>query len=84
MVVVGNATLVDPDIQIHSNYDFITAALNWMLDREELIGIAPKIKERHHISLTPEQHQRIFWICAITLPGSVAAFGFFVWSLRRG
>jgi len=83
MVVVGNATLIDPDIQISSNYDFVGMALNWILDREELIGIAPKIKQRHQISLTPEQHQRIFWIVAITLPGTVMAFGFFVWSLRR-
>lgn len=84
MVVVGNATLADPDMQIASNYDFISASLNWMLDREELIGIPPKIKERHHIDITPEQHQRIFWIVAITLPATVAAFGLFVWSVRRG
>ncbi len=83
MVVVGNATVADPDMQIASNYDFVSASLNWLLDREELIGIAPKIKERHHLDLSPEQHQRIFWICAITLPAAVAAFGFFVWAMRR-
>ena len=83
MVVVGNATVADPDMQIASNYDFIGASLNWLLDREELIGIAPKIKERHHIDLSPKQHQRIFWICAITLPAAVAAFGLFVWAMRR-
>jgi len=84
MVVVGNATLADPDMQIASNYDFISACLNWLLDREELIGIPPKVKERHHISLSPVQHQRIFWIVAITLPGSMAALGFFIWTVRRG
>ena len=83
MVVVGNATLADPDMQIASNYDFICASLNWLLDREELMGIAPKIKTRHHVSLSPEQHQRIFWICAITLPAAVAGFGLFVWAVRR-
>jgi hypothetical protein len=83
MVVVGNATVADPDMRVASNSDFIGAALNWLLDREELIGIAPKIKQRHHVDLSPEQHQRIFWICAITFPAAVAAFGFFVWAVRR-
>lgn len=83
MVVVGNPTLLDRDTLSASNVDFLSAALNWMAGREDIIGIAAKPRASYRIHITPAQHQLIFWIISVTLPASILAFGLFVWSLRR-
>jgi len=84
MVIVGNANLINPETTVPANVDFFSAALNWMLDRDELIGIPPKVKTRHRLYINQRQSERIFQIIAMGLPAAVLAFGFFVWTLRRG
>lgn len=83
MVAVGNATLLDPETRSTSNADFLSASLNWMTSREDIIGIAAKPRATYRILITPTQHQLIFWIISVTLPASILAFGLFVWSVRR-
>ena len=83
MVVVGNDMVVDPNTFVGANYDFATASLNWMLDREQLIGVTPKIVEQYRPNITPQQETRLFLISCILLPGAMLALGLFVWSVRR-
>ncbi|CAN5446305.1 hypothetical protein BH23VER1_BH23VER1_08180 [soil metagenome] len=83
LVVVGNAHLLDPDTLYPASYDFVTSSINWLIDREELVGIAPKLKSRFSLLITEDQRGRIFWIVGIILPASVIFLGMFVWSARR-
>ena len=83
MVVVGNDALIEPNTMVGANYDFVTASLNWMLDREQIIGITPKMIERFRPNISPGQKSRLFLISCILLPGAVLALGLFVWSVRR-
>lgn len=83
MVVVGNATLLDPATRLGVHQDFIAASLNWMINRERLIGITPRRQRTFRLELTEDQRKQIFWVTAILMPGSVLAFGFMVWSHRR-
>ncbi|MGI8605433.1 MAG: hypothetical protein ACR2OZ_20865 [Verrucomicrobiales bacterium] len=87
MVLVGNASLIDPDRDTTrvnpAAYDFVSSSLNWVLNREDLIGITAKQPEAYHISLSPEATAKIFWLCLGLLPGAVSMFALFMWSSRR-
>ncbi|MCB1097659.1 MAG: GldG family protein [Verrucomicrobiae bacterium] len=82
MVVLGNSTMLDPPWDTAS-YDLGTSAINWMLDRDELVGIAPKQKQWFRLEISNAQSERIFQIIILALPLSVVCFGLFVWSVRR-
>lgn len=83
MVVVSNATLLDKQTMLAVNRDFVAAGLNWLMNRESRIGIGSKPKRSYRIQLTKRQHELIFWITSITLPGIVLGLGFMVWASRR-
>jgi len=83
MVVVGNALLLDPDTRLAVHQDFIAASLNWMMNRERLIGITPKRKQTFRLELANEHRQMIFWVTALLFPGAVLMLGMMVWSHRR-
>jgi hypothetical protein len=82
MVVLGNSTMLDPPWDTAS-YDLGTSAINWMLDRDELVGISPKQKQWFRLEISNAQSERIFQIIILALPLSVVCFGLFVWSMRR-
>lgn len=83
LVVVGNATLLDPQTRVAENQDFLAASLNWMLNRERLIGITPKRKHQYRVQLTDRQRDLLFWITALCAPAVVLGIGFSVWAKRR-
>ncbi|MDB6073017.1 MAG: hypothetical protein JWO89_657, partial [Verrucomicrobiaceae bacterium] len=83
LVVVGNATLLDKQTRLAQNQDFIASALNWMLNRERLIGVIPKPKGQYRVQLNDKQRELLFWITALCAPGIVLLFGFSVWAGRR-
>ena len=83
MVVVGNSSLLDAQTRLAVNQDFLASSVNWMLNREKLIGITPKQKRLYRIQLSDQQRNLLFWITAFCAPAVVLAFGFSVWAKRR-
>ncbi len=83
MVVVANSTLLDKQTMMAVSRDFVAAGLNWLMNREKLIGTPSKPKRSYRIQLTSRQHELIFWITSITLPGMVLGLGFMIWAGRR-
>lgn len=83
MVVVSNSTLLDKQTMLAVSRDFTAAGLNWLMNRENQMGIPPKSRHTYRIQLTSRQHELIFWVTSITLPGCVLALGFMVWASRR-
>ena len=83
LAVVGNATLLDKQTRLAQNQDFVASTLNWMLNRERLMGAIPKPKGQFRVQLTPRQHLLIFWITSLCAPGIVLLFGMSVWASRR-
>lgn len=88
MVVVGNAALLDPSRDGHAIVDFtarafVTAALNWTINREELLGIPSRYLPGYHLALTPEQTRKIFGLCLGLFPAAVLALALAMWSARR-
>jgi ABC-type uncharacterized transport system involved in gliding motility auxiliary subunit len=83
MIVAGNADFLTNEALNEANVDFVLAGLNWLINREELIGIPPKAEEQFTLNLTDEQLQRIELLVMVILPLAVAMVGGCVWVQRR-
>lgn len=83
MIVVGNFSFLTDEALIQANVDFTLAGLNWMLNREELIGIAPKENKQFTLNLTDEQVRNLTVVSMFFIPGIAALFGIATWARRR-
>jgi len=83
MVVFGDSDFVSNGNMVGGNADLFMNALNWLLDREELMAIAPKPIEEVKLSLSVKQLRRQFWINVAGVPLIAVVIGLVVWSRRR-
>jgi ABC-type uncharacterized transport system len=85
MVVVSNATFIQ-DVAINQDQqalDFISGAVNWLLNREQLIGIAPKVSQTLIFSLDQNALRNLRWLILLFMPLVPAVLGLVVWWRRR-
>jgi len=85
MVIVSNATFIQNNAltQDQQALDFISASANWLLSREQLIGIAPKIPKTLTFSLNEGALRSLRWIVLVLMPLVFVVLGTAVWWKRR-
>lgn len=86
LIVIGNAEFLSSNSYRLSegvSADITVNSLNWLLDREDVIGIPPKEKKNVTLNLNEEQLRQIALGVMVLLPGIVAFFGFLNWWQRR-
>jgi ABC-2 type transport system permease protein len=85
LVVVSNATFVQDNAitQDQQGLDFMSGSVNWLLSREQLIGIAPKVSKPLTFSLNGDALARLRWIVLVFMPLIPAVIGTVVWWQRR-
>jgi len=83
LVVTGNSAFVTNEALTQANVDFVLAGLNWLLNREELIGIAPKQEAEFSLNLTDPQMRQIELMVMLIIPAAVAMMGGFMWAKRH-
>jgi len=85
LVVVSNATFVQDNAitQDQQGLDFMSGSVNWLLSREQLIGIAPKVSKPLTFSLDGDALARLRWIVLVLMPLIPAVIGTVVWWQRR-
>jgi len=85
LVVVSNAAFVQDNAvtQDQQALDFVSGSVNWLLSREQLIGIAPKIPKPLTFSLNEDALRDLRWIVLVPMPLVFAALGTAVWWKRR-
>lgn len=84
LVVVGNANLVSPAGQTSQvAADFTMASLNWVMNREALVGISPRRPTVFTLSVAPARLALLQTILIVLLPGLAACAALFVWLRRR-
>jgi gliding motility-associatede transport system auxiliary component len=85
IVVAGDSLFLDNQIiEAGANRDFVNYAVNWLVDRSELLGgIGPRPVTEFRLNLTRSQRQQIGWLLLGVLPGAVLCLGGLVWFARR-
>ena len=85
MVVAGDSVFLG-NLQIDSagNRDFAAAAVNWLLERTQLLaGVGPRPITQFKIVMTQAQMHQAQWVLLGALPGCVLVLGGLVWLRRR-
>lgn len=84
MVVMGDSYFLDNQVIDHSiNRDFAGNAINWLVDRPRLVGIAPQPVRELIFSMSDAQSRSVRWILLAAVPGAILAFGLLVWFRRQ-
>lgn len=85
LVVIGSSSMVANSTIAGApgNLDFFMNALNWLLQREQLIAVAPKRPQEFSLSMTPAQARAVYVLSIAGLPLAVAIVGLAVWIQRR-
>ena len=85
LVVVSNTTFIQDNAvtQDQQALDFISGSVNWLLSREKLIGIAPKISRPLTFTLNEDALRNLRWIVLVGMPLIFALLGAAVWWQRR-
>jgi ABC-type uncharacterized transport system involved in gliding motility auxiliary subunit len=85
MVVVSNATFIQDNAltQGQQSLDFVSGCANWLLSREQLIGIAPKVPKTLTFTLNEDALGTLRWIVLVLIPLVFVVIGAAVWWQRR-
>ena len=85
MVVVTNSTFVQDNAltQDQQGLDFVSGSVNWLLNREQLIGIAPKVPKTLAFNLDDNALRNLRWLILVLMPLIPALIGIAVWWQRR-
>lgn len=88
MVVTGDSTFLNNQVieggSGGANRDFLANAVNWLLDRPNLLkGIGPRPITEFRLVLTRAQQTEINWLLLGALPGFALLLGGLVWFARR-
>ena len=86
MVVFGNGDfLTDKGLQVgQASLDLALNSMNWLLNRDNLISIPPKVKEKQSLKLTDAQVSTIRWWVMVLIPLAIAVFGLYHLMWRSG
>jgi ABC-type uncharacterized transport system involved in gliding motility auxiliary subunit len=85
LVVVGTASFVDNSTlpTAPGNLDFLQNSLNWLLQREQLLAVGPKVPLEFSLAMSVSQARGVYALVLGGLPLAVAVLGFAVWMRRR-
>jgi hypothetical protein len=84
-VVVSNAGFVQDNAltQDQQALDFVSGSINWLMSREQLIGIAPKVPKTLIFTLDQNALRNLRWLILVLMPMVPALLGAAVWWKRR-
>jgi len=85
LVVAGDSLFLSNQlIDAAANRDFLNYAVNWLLNRQELLeGVSPRPVTEYRLLLTQKERGQINWLLLGALPGGILIFGWLVWLVRR-
>lgn len=83
LVVFGDTDFLSNGALTGGNTDLFLNALNWLLEREQLLSIAPKPLDDIRLVISRAQLRGVYWTVLAILPGLVAILGAGIWWQRR-
>lgn len=83
MVVVANTDFLSTGKTRPEQADLVKSSVNWLVGRDDLIGIGPKKLHRHKITLLDAHDAFISQLILIYLPLASLLTAMIVWNMRR-
>jgi ABC-type uncharacterized transport system involved in gliding motility auxiliary subunit len=83
LVVFGDSDFISNSAITGANQSLFMSALSWLLDREQLMAVAPKEIDDTRLKLTSEKVRTLFWSTIGVIPALAALFGTALWFRRR-
>ena len=83
LVVIGTSRFVDNSSLGGGNLDFFMNSVNWLLQREQLMAVSPKVPDEFRLDMSPSQQHAVYMLVIGGLPLLVAILGSVVWLSRR-
>lgn len=86
VVVVGDSYFVSNGALsggMGGNISFFLSSLNWLLERETMMAIAPKVPTELRLDMSRRQYQTVLLLMVLGVPGFAAMLGVAIWVRRR-
>ncbi|MDE0594740.1 MAG: Gldg family protein [Roseibacillus sp.] len=83
MIVVTNADFLRPRKRHKEHIDFLRNTTNWLIGREELMGIGPMPVKHYKLLLPASKVSFANMLNVIFIPGALMLVGISVWNIRR-
>ena len=83
MVIIGNTDFLASRKTRPEQADFIKSSVNWLIGREDLIGIGPRKLHQHKITILDAHNSFITQVVLIFLPAGALLMSLIVWNMRR-
>ncbi|MBT8045108.1 MAG: hypothetical protein KJO79_09170, partial [Verrucomicrobiae bacterium] len=83
MVVIANTDFLKTRKTRPEQADFVKSSVNWLVGREDLIGIGPKKLHRHKITILDAHNTFVSRVVLIFLPATALLVSLVVWNVRR-
>jgi hypothetical protein len=80
LIVAGDSLFLgNSAIEAGANRDFANLAVNWLLEREHLLAIAPRTVTEYRIVLSHAEMTSVTWLLLLVLPGGTLGLGLLWW-----
>ncbi len=83
MIVVSNSDFLQPRSRHREHIDFLRNTSNWLIGREELIGIGPRPVRYYKLLLPSQKVSFVNKLNLFFIPGAFILAALFIWNTRR-
>jgi len=84
IVLVGSSKFIENDMMPEAiGANFFTNCVDWLVKKQAVLDISPKIPQEYGVSLSPMQSRTVGWVSIFFIPGAALILAFFTWLSRR-
>jgi ABC-type uncharacterized transport system involved in gliding motility auxiliary subunit len=83
IVVVGSSKFVRNDVADTVGLNFFSNCVDWLVKKQAVLDISPKIPQQYGLSLSPMQARTVGWMALFFIPGAALILAVFTWLSRR-
>ena len=83
MIVLSNSHFLSPSRAREEQVDFVKNSVNWLIGREQLVGVGPRGLRTYKLNLLTPQVTFINKLILFFIPLGVLVMGGLVWNTRR-
>ena len=83
IVAVGTSKFVRNDVAEPVGMNFFSNCVDWLVKKQAVLDIAPKIPQEYGLSLSPMQSRTVGWMALFFIPGAALIMALFTWLSRR-